>query len=160
MIKIFLSLLIFLLGIYFIFKAVQRENEIVETFDNKCPNMLIQDGNKIMLYNDKKAKIPGVNPIVFNNLEEYVQFMEFHRSQKIRCPILHYQKVNNTQGEEMYEIKPSSLDDFKNLDFQAPPQKHKLIDASRDDPPYNDKSYPGYDEDNQYVGIHTDLNDI
>ena len=40
----------------------------------------------------------------------------------------------------------------------APVQK--LVDASRDDPPYNDQSYPGYDKDNMYVGVNTPLNSV
>ncbi len=33
----------------------------------------------------------------------------------------------------------------------------KLLDASRDDPPYNKNSHPAYDQQNQYVGINTPL---
>ena len=36
--------------------------------------------DKIELLNSGLAKIPGVNPVVFNNLEEYVEFTEWQRS--------------------------------------------------------------------------------
>ena len=36
-------------------------------------------------------------------------------------------------------------------------EKSLLIDASRDDPPYNKKQYPGFDPDNQYIGIDVPL---
>ena len=39
--------------------------------DNKCPTNLIKDGNKLLLYNPKLAKVPGVNPIHFNSLDDY-----------------------------------------------------------------------------------------
>ena len=39
-------------------------------------------------------------------------------------------------------------------------KKTKLIDSGRSDPPYNKNSYPAYDKDNQYVGIHTPLDKL
>ena len=32
-----------------------------------------------------------------------------------------------------------------------------LMDAGRDDPPYNSNSYPGFDPGNQYIGVYTPL---
>jgi hypothetical protein len=37
------------------------------------------------------------------------------------------------------------------------PQSSLLVDASRDDKPYNKNSYPGYDESSYYVGENTPL---
>ena len=42
------------------------------------------------------------------------------------------------------------------LSTQKPPET-KLIDASRDDDPYNQNSYPGYDPMNLYEGEYTPL---
>ena len=58
----------------------------------RCPNLLIQKGCKIYLHNTKIAEVPGVNPIEFNNLEEYTQFIDWQRSQGIRCPVLYLQE--------------------------------------------------------------------
>ena len=33
----------------------------------------------------------------------------------------------------------------------------KLLDATRDDPPYNTNSFPSYDPDNQNIGVDTPL---
>ena len=33
----------------------------------------------------------------------------------------------------------------------------KLLDAGRDDPPFNKNSYPGFDQKNQYIGINVPL---
>ena len=43
----------------------------LKTHNNeKCPNMLIEKDGNIYLYNSKKASVPGVNPIKFDNFEE------------------------------------------------------------------------------------------
>ena len=109
----------FLLGIYFIinFDKINNTNNILEGFiessDNKgfkCPNVLIQKGVKYYLYNSKLASVPGVNPIQFDNLEEYVEFIDWQRSQGIRCPILYLQHSYNAQGQATYKIRPDPQD--------------------------------------------------
>ena len=159
---IFISLL-FILGIYFIVKSILKERELYENFEgsseNECPNVLIEENNKIYLYNTKKTKIPGVNPIVFNTLENYVEFLEFQRDKNIRCPVLKLRKTNNTQGDIMYKIKDvTPIDQIRtpdNVQVTAPVQK--MIDATRDDPPYNNNSYPGFDKKNAYIGVNVPL---
>ena len=111
------------------------------------------------MYNTKKTKIPGVNPIVFNTLENYVEFLEFQRDKNIRCPVLKLRKTNNTQGDIMYKIKDvTPIDQIRtpdNVQVTAPVQK--MIDATRDDPPYNNNSYPGFDKKNAYIGVNVPL---
>ena len=57
---------------------------------------MIQQGDEIYLYNSKLAKIPGVNPVKFNNLEDYVEFIDWQKSQNITCPILFLQHSYDT----------------------------------------------------------------
>jgi hypothetical protein len=116
-------------------------DDITEGFRPRCPNVLIQHGNEIWLKNTNLAEIPGVNPIVFHNLDEYTQFVEWQRSQGIKCPVLHLQKSYNVQNDVVYKIKEPKL----------------LVDATRDDPPYNTNSYPGFDPQNQTIGEETPL---
>jgi hypothetical protein len=75
--------------------------------ESRCPNILIQKGAKYYLYNSKLAKVPGVNPVMFNNLEEYVEFIEWQRGAGIRCPVLYVQNTYDAQGERVYKIRPS-----------------------------------------------------
>jgi len=109
----------FLLGIYFIINFDKRNNtnNILEGFIQssdkkgfKCPNVLVQKGVKYYLYNSKLDSVPGVNPIQFDNLEDYVEFMDWQRSQGIRCPILYLQQSYNAQGQATYKIRPDPLD--------------------------------------------------
>ena len=122
LIKIIIISLIFLAGLHFylnnnpetcLYKV--KQDGIIEgmtsnmdtTLNKNCPDMLIQHGLKYYLYNSKLAKVPGVNPVEFNNLEEYVEFTEWQRHEGIRCPILYLQHSYNTQGESVYKIRPS-----------------------------------------------------
>ena len=116
MYKLIVIGLLFLLGLYFI-----SQSNNVETFttdsssDNtgeqkiadNCPDVLIQKGSALFLYNSKRADVAGVNPIRFENLEEYVEFTEWQRSQGILCPILFLQHAYNAQGDAVYKARPS-----------------------------------------------------
>jgi len=136
----------------------------------RCPNMLIQKGTSLFLYNTKLSPVPGVNPIRFENLEDYVEFMEWMRGQGIKCPILYLQHSLNTQGESIYSIRPGptnlqgglspniatapslfggsagrgSNDDASTM--FSPEQISeitRIIDQSGDNDPYNASTYPG-----------------
>jgi len=172
MLKLILIAIVFILGLYF--SVNYTSEQVIEGFDNSqsaCPNILIQKGKEIYLHNSKMAKIPGINPVKFNNLEEYTEFVDWQRSQNINCPVLFLQHSYDAQGKAVYKFRPSptdtqgglppvltygSDDQALPLSLQTAPQT-KLIDASRDDDPYNQKSYPGYDPSNLYEGEYTPL---
>jgi hypothetical protein len=136
------ALFVFLLGLYFC--LTQSSYTIQEGFKPRCPNILIDRGNEIWLKNTNLADIPGVNPVVFHNLDEYTQFVEWQKSQGIQCPLLYLKKGYTTQNDEVYYVKP-------------PPKQ--LVDATRDDPPYNTNSYPGMDPMGQHIGDTTMLDE-
>ena len=166
-IKLFIIACVFLLGSYYITHPCNQEG-FKGSFNHQCPNLLIQKNNEIFLYNTKKANVPGVNPVKFNNLDEYTEFVDWQRSQKINCPILFLQKNYNAQGNTVYTAR-SSPDNLQGglsnmylgneeLDNEFEDEEYsKLLDASRDDPPYNKNSHPAYDQQNQYIGINTPL---
>ena len=65
-IKLAIIASIFLLGLYFVSTRKSGLIKITETFKgNDCPNLLIKKGKELHLTNTKKAKVPGVNPIIF-----------------------------------------------------------------------------------------------
>lgn len=171
MTKLFIILLVFLLGLYFVSKYPTIES--FDTLGNKpayrCPNVLIQKGTAFFLFNTKLAKIPGVNPLRFNSLDEYTEFTDWQRSQGIRCPILYVQESYDAQGNQVYKARPSPTDmqgglpdlmpadaDLMPTDKILPPFT-KLTDATRNNPPFNTNSYPAYDQQNQYIGLETPL---
>jgi len=117
---------------------------------NRCPNILIQKGSELYLHNSRLAAVPGVNPLKFNNLEEYVEFTEWQRSHGIRCPVLYMQHSFDAQGKPVYKIRPSPL----NLQGGLPPVASSGVVAASananfiddaDKPPMNANSYPAFD---------------
>jgi hypothetical protein len=77
----------------------------------RCPDILIQDGEQLILKNSSLAEVPGVNPVRFKNLEEYAEFVQWQRSQGINCPVLYYTKSYDAQSHEGYlpaELPPIS----------------------------------------------------
>ena len=110
MYKLLVIGLVFLLGFYFIYKSNDVETfspDLPTKIPEKCPDVLIQKGAAFFLYNSKRANVPGVNPIRFDNLEEYVEFTEWQRSKGILCPVLYLQHAYDAQGEPVYKARPS-----------------------------------------------------
>jgi len=165
--KIVSIVIIFLGGLYFYVKysypekAKMLEGLTTMNGELRCPNVLIQKGAKYYLYNSEIAQVPGVNPIMFNNLEEYTEFLEWQRGAGIRCPVLYVQNSYDAQGNRVYKVRPS----VSELQGGLPPTTHvplplkftPLVDATKNDFPYNNNSYPGFDQTSYYVGAITPL---
>jgi hypothetical protein len=146
-VKIIFALIILLGGLYFY--LYYSNNNIKEglTTNNgelRCPNLLIQKGTKYYLYNSKLAQVPGVNPIEFNNLEEYTEFLEWQRSVGIRCPVLYLQNAYNAQGDRVYQVRPSVTE----LEGGLPPSTPVSLPLKFNTP--ND--YVPYDQSTYYIG--------
>ena len=115
MYKLIVILILFILGLYFIsqsnnietFADAQKTGMSKYKIAENCPDVLIQKGSALFLYNSKRGNVPGVNPIRFENLEEYVEFVEWQRSQGILCPVLFLQHAYNAQGDPVYKARPS-----------------------------------------------------
>jgi hypothetical protein len=97
-----LTLIILMVGFRHVYKYAYKE----DFSNNLCPTTLIKDGNKLLVYNPNLAKVPGVNPIQLNDLDDYEKYLEWQRSNNVHCPILHLDKVFD-QSSEMYSIKSS-----------------------------------------------------
>ena len=186
----FLFIIVFLLGLYFYARC--SDPKYSETFANnsqgiRCPNLLIQKGSRFYLYNSKIAQVPGVNPVEFENLEDYTEFLDWQRSQGIRCPVLYLQQTYDAQGNPVYKVRPSvsqpqgglppmiqttsgtgigsSVGDLiteeeVNRNIAMAPNPTLLVDATRNDSPYNKNSYPAFDQSSYYVGTTTPLDEM
>lgn len=167
-IKFLFILLIFLGGLYFYiyYSGSSKLLEGLRTMNGelRCPNLLIQKGTKYYLYNSNLAQVPGVNPVEFNDLAEYTQFLEWQRGAGIRCPVLYVQNTYDAQGERVYKVRPSVTELEGGLPPTTPvplPLKFtKLVDATRADKPYNQGAYPAFDQTSYYVGAVTPLDQI
>jgi hypothetical protein len=179
---IFLIIITFLAGLYFSAKygPTTKEGFELKEGELRCPNLLIQKGSRYYLYNSKVAQVPGVNPISFNTLEDYTEFLDWQRSQGIRCPVLYLQQSYDTQGNKVFKVRPSVSDLYGGLPPStrmvnpsptmlqkmpegqptAPivyPNPSLLIDANHDDAPFNTNSYPSFDPSSFYIGRTTPL---
>jgi len=130
------------------------------TNTSRCPNILIQHGSEIFLYNSKVEKVPGVNPIRFKSLEDYSEFMEWLQGRGIRCPVLFLQYSYDAQGNPVYKMRPSPTDLQGGLSpnvpySPAPAALVQMMDASRDNPPFNNQMYDGFDPLNFNMGDYT-----
>ena len=178
----FLLIVVFLIGLYFYAKngdAKYSEGFTVDTPRKpKCPDMLIQKGSRFYLYNSKLTQVPGVNPIEFENLEDYTEFLDWQKSQNIKCPVLYLQETYDAQCNPVYKVRPSVSEpqaglppsiasssgniinessSMGNPNALAYPNPTLLVDATRNDPPYNSQSYPSHDPSNYYIGTTTPL---
>jgi len=157
--KNILSIALIIIWLLFVMKNSKISKE---GFNNSCPDILIEKDNVLSLFNSKQPEVTGVNPIKFNGLEDYVEYLEWQRSQKINCPILYLQHSYDTQGNGEYKQRPSPTD----LQGGLPPvlleesNKSLLIDANRNKIPFNQNLYPGIDTENQYIGLETPLDKL
>lgn len=185
-IKIAIILIIFIFGIVFIVNNHYVENmenkapissekiknkEKMGLFNDLCPNILIRKGKELHLLNTRKAKIPGVNPIKFDNLEEYAEFIEYQKKLNINCPVLYYQETYDTQNSKGMRLLDDPLNPNAGLSsnlevpkvepLHTPAPKTLLTDANVDNnSAYNQHQFSGFDEKDQYIGANTDLDSI
>uniref|UniRef100_A0A6C0JEL4 Uncharacterized protein n=1 Tax=viral metagenome TaxID=1070528 RepID=A0A6C0JEL4_9ZZZZ len=197
-------IIVFLAGLYWIFysnvsrcsvetlkdkhEIAKKDHENKEKKDdtNNCPDMLIQKGNILLLYNSKKPK-DETNPIPFYNLDEYIYYLDAQRKLGNNCPVLYLKQETNTQGKDVYRIRPSPFDlqgglpattnEYKkyvppspimtdinsmSLSAQQPLNSDaiQIKDASRENPPYNQADYASFDPQGLYIGKFTNLDEI
>ena len=175
-VKILAIIFMFVIGL--LFTLTYKHNDLVEgfSFNDKCPNVLIKKGKELHLVNTKKAMIPGVNPIKFDSLEDYAQFVEYQKYLNIKCPILFYQETYDSQNNKGYRLMSDPLDSkgglpsniSKNYNvtnsnipgsgmFEEGDDVNPIVDASRDKKPFNQGNHQGMDPDDQSVGLKTIL---
>jgi len=157
--KIIIYLIIifmFMFGIYFMYSNPKQESFV----SGQCPTTIIKDGQRFLLYNPKMDHVPGVNPIELRSLNEYKEYIQWQRANKIKCPLLHLEKVFDSQGMPMYEIRPSFVTELNvgginhNLPkMEITPNINKVMESSLLGAPFNCNQYQPYDKDNQSIGL-------
>ena len=178
--KILAIIFIFLLGLFYysnyfkIYEGYSNNSDEKKSSSNlKCPNMLIEKDGKILLFNSNIAIKQDVNPIEFNNLEEYSEFIELQKSQNINCPVLYLQYTTDTQNNDLLQIKPSIFENSGGLPTKKSQtlqnkfsndyfDENKMLDATLDSTPnskikFNTGMFSGYDQYNQNIGATTPL---
>ena len=97
--KIFVRLtllILFILGLMFYLNPpilppiFMKTKEPISNMVPRCPNLLRQEGDMIMLY-DLNQPGSDTNPAVFFDLAEYAQFVKEQQAQGVHCPVLELQ---------------------------------------------------------------------
>ena len=171
--RVFILLLTFafLAGIYFSLthtvEGLEAPSTSVISGPTKvdCPDLLIRSGNSILLYNSKMPEEPGVNPLPFYNLDEYINYLEIQKKAGIHCPVLFLQEESNTQGNQVFRIRPDIFNpnaglpviNQQSVDFSNP---RPIVDSSDDRPPWNAGTYQGFDPIGLHIGQYTKVDAI
>ena len=163
-------IIFFFLGFYYyvnygkVYESMENNNN--NNSNHRCPNMLIEKDGVILLYNSNLATVPGVNPIQFNSLDEYSDFINWQNGQNIHCPVLYLQYSTDTQNNDLIQIKPSIFENQGGLpnnpisimNKENNFEENKILDANLDNNKiFNSGSYKGFDSMNQNIGLDTPL---
>jgi hypothetical protein len=185
-------IIVFFIGLYlYTFNKLTKDVIVSkENMDNddSCPDILINKGNSLLLFNSKKPVKDGENPIPFFSLDDYINYLEIQRKKGIKCPVLYLQQENDTQGNDVYRVRPGPFDlqggiqthnmtiaGMNHQDLPVGPQPtllmkdtsnlnknkpSKYIDASRENGNYNKGNYAGFDPYGLYIGSYTEIDKI
>ena len=170
-IKLFIIVCFTLLGLYYYINSYKyyesMENQSY-TSKHRCPNMLIEKDGAYFLYNSNLAVVPGVNPIQFDSLEDYSEFIDWQNSQNIGCPILYLQYTTDAQNNELIQVKPSIFENEGGLPIKVKDllksdtvAENQILDATKDNNDvFNSNMFHGFDAQNQNIGLDTPLDKI
>jgi len=152
-----------------IFCATYTNKSLMEGFNDtnyqqerdelNCPNLLVKKGNKLMLLNSRKARIPGINPIFFDNLEDYTEFAKWQRSQNIVCPVLYFNEMQDAQGDTKYRMLNDPADPHAGLPSynHGTANKVPVYGSNLDHGSNNENNYHGYDPINTDAGQYASM---
>jgi hypothetical protein len=160
---ILFAILIFLFGISACSVTSMKSDSLEEGMkdnndgDNKtvCGSALIKRGGKLLLFIDPKD--PDEIPIEFESLDDYINYLEEQKAKGIECPVLFMQQENDTQGNDVYRIRPSPINQQGGM---QPIDVAPIKDANRLNYPYNSNQYPGFDPLGLQIGVYNELDQI
>jgi hypothetical protein len=161
-------------GYFYIFQNGLAVKEYFENDEHKntgeksetstCPDLLIRSGSTLLLINTKMPR-SDTNPLPFFSLDEYINYLEIQKKKGIQCPVLFLQEETNTQGHNVYRVRSSpfshegAIPETTNI-YNNPNSPFPIIDANRQNEPYNKNNYAGFDPTGLYVGRYTVLDKI
>jgi len=120
-----------------------------------CGTALIKRGGKLLLFVDPNNK--DEIPTEFNTLDDYISYLNEQKSNGIECPVLFLQQENDTQGNDVYRIRPNP---FNQSGGMNPVNVVPIKDANRSNYPYNSNQYPGVDTTGLQIGVYNELDEI
>lgn len=116
-----------------------------ETGANSCPNVLLQKGDQLVLYNSVNPK--GTDPKSFNDLDEYIEYYKSEKKKGSPCNLLYLTKTNTSSDATPAATPIVPIGTIMN----NTPQGQINVETSL---------YPGFDSYGHHNGVHTKLDTI
>ena len=157
---------VFLTGFIVLLNNGLKNNIEITTVVHKCPNLLVKNGNKLSLLDSNKQQISS-----FDNLEEYKIYLEIQKEKGVHCPVLYIQEENNVQGTDIYKMYSNPfllesgvitlplVNSIESMTTEDP-KPIPVLDADRNNSPYNAGNYPGFDPSGLNVGEYTTIDAV
>ena len=142
--KLLLIWVMFFIGLAYVCGPTQSRltmEGFEQTGVSRCPNLLLSKNGLFYLYDTGKATVPGVNPAIFESLEEYKLYLDWQKATGQNCPVLHLESGIGAQGSEEVRIKSNGSGPGA-MPFWEQPQQQAHV------PPiisYNKGDYPSTD---------------
>jgi hypothetical protein len=129
---------------------------------NGCPNLLVRKGNKLSLLDSNAKYSPGINPMIFDNLDSYKDYLEKQKEKGLSCPILYIQEENDVQGNDVYKMysDPLERENVMTMNLVTMENMENVIDLSGNQGPFNTNQYPSFDPQGLYIGKFTSLDAV
>lgn len=132
---------------------------LMEGTNEFCHDLIEERNNKIYVYNSKSELIPGINPLVFGNLEDYKKHMAWKVKNGSDCPVLYIKRKYTTQNKLGYQL---AQDPSSDVVHTLPPEDETQHKKNNGDIQYdrnlhnselvNNKGLPGFDPTDQDIG--------
>ena len=147
------NIAIFILGFVLLyFYLMEGTNEF-------CHDLIEERNNKIYIYNSKSEVIPGLNPLVFETMNDYKKHMAWKEKNGTSCPVLYIKRKYTTQNKLGYQMaKDPSSEDV----YTLPPRNNTEHHKDNGNPNYernlhnselvNSSELPGFDPTDQDIG--------
>ena len=158
-----LLVVVFFMGAYVMMNdgIYWRNHQEGLTATAKCPDVLVQRGNKyVLLVTDGSSQEVVIQE--FDSMDAYEAYLDQERNKGKWCPTLFARKENDAQGKDVYQVYPSpyelegGLPRVHSTAFTDPYGTH-LPSAPPGITLTPDTGYAGFDPRGQYVGVFTDL---
>lgn len=144
--------LVLIASVFVIDKREPMQTQMESSTRVKCPKVLIKKGEQLILYDESNNEIQN-----FASLDEYIDYLKNERARGISCPVLFLQKENDTQGNDVYRIRPGIFDQQGGM---GPVNITPIIDANRKSKIYNVNNYPGFDPLGLQIGVYSQLDAV
>jgi hypothetical protein len=88
-------------------RAAKRDAEGFDTPVPSCPDVLVRQNGRIVLYRSDADPADGEFPKTFENIDGYIAYVEAQRARGIRCKVLYLQEETDAQGNNVLRARPS-----------------------------------------------------